>query len=280
MGGSAGGHGDVLRGSRGDAAGTKSGSSSIERIAVNTGTVPVPPGSSPPAWSIGLGPSSADRSGTGRSRRSTPSTRKACTWGRAAAVTSSKEAAMPTDAPVNAGAPAGREIPFDRVSEMQAKLHRWAAADPGRRFDDLFNLVHHPATLQVAWTRVVGNTGGRTAGVDGINGADVERIGVQEFLDQLRDALKAETFRPLPVRERLIPKPGGEGRMRRLGIPTLTDRVVQAALKLVLDPIFEADLVPVSYGFRPQRRGTTRSLRFTCSAPSSTGGCSTLTSRR
>jgi RNA-directed DNA polymerase len=161
---------------------------------------------------------------------------------------------MPTDAPVNTSASAGRGIPLDRVSEMQAKLHRWAAADPGRRFDDLFNLVHHPATLQVAWTRVVGNTGGRTAGVDGMNAADVERFGVQEFLDELRTAVKAGTFRPLPVRERLIPKPGREGTMRRLGIPTLTDRVVQAALKLVLEPIFEADFVPVSYGFRPRRR--------------------------
>jgi RNA-directed DNA polymerase len=161
---------------------------------------------------------------------------------------------MPTDAPVNTSASAGRGVPFDRVSEMQAKLHRWAAADPGRRFDDLFNLVHHPATLQVAWTRVVGNPGGRTAGVDGMNAADVERFGVQEFLDELRTAVKAGTFRPLPVRERLIPKPGREGTMRRLGIPTLTDRVVQAALKLVLEPIFEADFVPVSYGFRPRRR--------------------------
>src|SRR4051812_29515514 len=163
-------------------------------------------------------------------------------------------AAMPTVAPVNASAPDGRGIPFDRVSEMQAKLHRWAAAEPGRRFDDLFNLVHHPATLQVAWTRVVGNTGGRTAGVDGMNAADVERFGVQEFLDELRTAIKAGTFRPLPVRERLIPKPGREGKMRRLGIPTLTDRVVQAALKLVLEPIFEADFMPVSHGFRPRRR--------------------------
>ncbi|GAA3268842.1 group II intron reverse transcriptase/maturase [Dactylosporangium vinaceum] len=85
--------------------------------------------------------------------------------------------------------------------------------------------------------------------------ADIEqRIGVPAFLDDLRTALKAGSFSPLLVRERRIPKPGGSGRVRRLGIPTLTDRVVQAALKLVLEPIFEADFQPVSYGFRPRRR--------------------------
>jgi RNA-directed DNA polymerase len=163
---------------------------------------------------------------------------------------------MPTDAPVNTGAPPDTAVgPFQRVSEMQTKLHRWAAADSGRRFDDLFNLVHDPATLIVAFGRVAGNRGARTAGVDGLTMADIEqRIGVPHFLDQLRTALKAGTFVPLPVRERKIPKPGGTGRVRRLGIPTLADRVVQAALKLVLEPIFEADFQPVSYGFRPRRR--------------------------
>ncbi|MGH3755507.1 MAG: reverse transcriptase domain-containing protein [Pseudonocardiaceae bacterium] len=144
---------------------------------------------------------------------------------------------------------------FRRVSEMQAKLHRWAVADPGRRFGDLFNFVCDPATLVVAFDRVAGNRGARTAGVDGLTAADVEeRIGVPGFLDDLRASLKAGTFRPLPVRERKIPKPGGSGKVRRLGIPTVADRVVQAALKLVLEPIFEADFEPVSYGFRPMRR--------------------------
>jgi len=138
---------------------------------------------------------------------------------------------------------------------MQAKLHRWAAADPGRRFDDLFNFVHDPATLIVAFDRVARNTGSRAAGVDGLTVADVEaQYGVPGFLDDLRAQLKTGTFRPLPVRERKIPKPGGSGKIRSLGIPTVADRVVQAALKLVLEPIFEADFVPVSYGFRPMRR--------------------------
>ncbi|MEA5457248.1 group II intron reverse transcriptase/maturase [Sinomonas sp. JGH33] len=145
--------------------------------------------------------------------------------------------------------------PRGRVSEMQAKLHRWAVADPGRRFDDLFNFVHDPATLIVAFDRVAGNRGANTPGVDGLSVAWVEEsIGVPGFLEGLRAALKAGTFRPLPVRERAIPKPGGSGKVRKLGIPTIADRVVQAALKLVLEPIFEAGFSPISYGFRPGRR--------------------------
>jgi RNA-directed DNA polymerase len=165
---------------------------------------------------------------------------------------------MPEDAPLNGGALL-EEAPTmgsgQRVSEMQAKLHRWAAADPGRRFDDLFNFVYDPATLMVAFDRVAGNRGARTAGVDGLTVAEVEqRMGVPGFLDDLRTQVKTGVFRPLPVRERTIPKPGGSGKLRRLGIPTVADRVVQAALKLVLEPIFEADFEPVSYGFRPGRR--------------------------
>jgi len=138
---------------------------------------------------------------------------------------------------------------------MQAKLHRWAVADPGRRFDDLFNFVYDPATLIVAFDRVAGNRGANSPGVDGLTVALVEeRIGVPGFLEDLRAQLKSGTFRPLPVRERKIPKPGGSGKLRKLGIPAVADKVVQAALKLVLEPIFEADFEPVSYGFLPVRR--------------------------
>ncbi|WP_433529235.1 group II intron reverse transcriptase/maturase [Micromonospora sp. CA-263727] len=155
----------------------------------------------------------------------------------------------------NPGGPGEQWYPFARVSEMQAKLHRWAAVDRGRRFDDLFNLVYDPATLIVAFDRVAGNRGARSPGVDGLTVADVEeQMGAPGFLDDLRSQLKTGTFRPLPVRERAVAKPGGSGKVRRLGIPTVADRVVQAALKLVLEPIFEADFVPVSYGFRPRRR--------------------------
>jgi RNA-directed DNA polymerase len=129
-----------------------------------------------------------------------------------------------------------------RVREIQAKLHRWARDDPHRRFDDLFNLVADPAFLLVAWDRVRGNKGARTAGVDGRTVRSIEAGGVEDFLGGLRSALRGRSFRPLPVRERMIPKSGGK--LRRLGIATVTDRVVQASLKLVLEPIFEADFLP------------------------------------
>jgi RNA-directed DNA polymerase len=162
---------------------------------------------------------------------------------------------MPQDASPNGSAPDLAGSAWSRVAGMQAKLHRWAAADPGRRFDDLFNFVHDPATLKVAFDRVAGNRGANTPGVDGLTVADVEEaIGVPGFLDGLRAALKEGSFAPLPVRERKIPKPGGSGKVRKLGIPVIADRVVQAALKLVLEPIFEAGFLPVSYGFRPMRR--------------------------
>lgn len=141
-----------------------------------------------------------------------------------------------------------------RVLEIQTKLHRWAGDDPGRRFDDLFNLVCDPAFLLVAWHRVRTNRGARSAGVDGETAYYVEtQRGTERFLADVRGRLKDRTFVPLPARERTIPKPGTRKR-RRLGIPTVTDRVVQAALKLVLEPIFEADFKPSSYGFRPARR--------------------------
>ena len=140
-----------------------------------------------------------------------------------------------------------------RVREIQAKLHRWARDDPHRRFDDLFNLVADPAFLLVAWDRVRGNKGARTAGVDGETVYYVETVrGVEGFLDELRSQVRDRSFRPLPVRERMIPKAGGK--LRRLGIAAVRDRVVQASLKLVLEPIFEADFLPCSYGFRPNRR--------------------------
>ncbi|MFE3863650.1 group II intron reverse transcriptase/maturase [Streptomyces goshikiensis] len=140
-----------------------------------------------------------------------------------------------------------------RVLEIQIKLHRWARDDPHRRFDDLFNLVADPGFLLVAWDRVRGNKGARTARVDGRTASSIALwVGVEEFLDVLRLQIKDRGFQPMPVRERMIPKAGGK--LRRLGIATITDRVVQASLKLVLEPIFEADFLPCSYGFRPNRR--------------------------
>ena len=152
---------------------------------------------------------------------------------------------------MNTGAPwPGLDEAEYRVRVMQVKLHQWAKADPGRRFDDLFNLVYDPAFLTVAWRRVRGNKGARTAGVDGVAPRSIV-AGEETFLRQLRDDLKARRFEPLPVRQRMIPK--ANGKLRSLGIPT-RDRVVQASVKLVLEPIFETDFHPCSYGFRPGRR--------------------------
>lgn len=141
-----------------------------------------------------------------------------------------------------------------RVRQMQRKLHHWAVSEPDRRFDNVFNLVAHPDFLTVAWERVRGNKGARTAGVDRVSPTSIaEGEEVVEFLGQTREQLRSRTFAPLPVRERLIPKPKSS-KLRRLGIPTARDRVVQASLVLVLEPIFEADFKPLSYGFRPKRR--------------------------
>ena len=138
-----------------------------------------------------------------------------------------------------------------RVHAMQTKLHQWAVADPDRRFDDLFNLVYDPAFLVVAWSRVRGNRGARTAGVDGVKPRSIV-FGAEGMLAGLRDDLKARRFTPDRVRHKAIPK--ANDKVRHLGIPTAGDRVVQASLKLVLEPIFEADFEPSSYGFRPKRR--------------------------
>jgi RNA-directed DNA polymerase len=137
-----------------------------------------------------------------------------------------------------------------QVLRMQAKLHQWATDSPDRRFCDLYNLVADPAFLVLAWHRVRSNRGARSAGVDGVKPNSILFGGL--MLAELRDDLKARRFRPLPVKERMIPK--ASGKLRRLGIPTTRDRVVQASLKLVLEPIFEADFKPCSYGFRPKRR--------------------------
>lgn len=162
---------------------------------------------------------------------------------------------MSGDALVNTGAVAWPtpEAAAVAVQKMQLKLHCWAAGDPGRRFGDLFNLVYDPAFLVHAWERVAGNAGARTPGIDRVNVALVEsRVGVEAFLSQLRAELKTGAFRPVEVRQVLIPK--ASGKLRKLGIPTVADRVAQAALKAVLEPIFEADFKPCSYGFRPNRR--------------------------
>lgn len=123
------------------------------------------------------------------------------------------------ETPVNAGESwPGFDEAGARVRRMQAKLHLWATQDPGRAFNDLHNLVYDPAFLVHAWERVRGNKGGRTAGVDGIAPVDLPKLPIR-FLSDLRRELKERAYRPQPVREKLIPKPGST-KKRRLGIPT------------------------------------------------------------
>ena len=162
---------------------------------------------------------------------------------------------MVEDASVNIGALVWPEPEFaaEKVRRMQRKLHQWAREDPARCFGDLYNLVYDPAFLVDAFARVAGNQGSRTAGVDGQTIAQIRfRLGVEEFLTDIRERLKTRTFAPSPTRRVEIPK--ASGKMRKLGIPTVADRVVQASMKAVLEPIFEADFKPCSYGFRPNRR--------------------------
>lgn len=147
--------------------------------------------------------------------------------------------------------PAGHR-PGVKVRRLQRRL--WAAAkrSPGRRFHALYDHIHRVDVLWEAWKRVRANKG--AAGVDGETLCEVERYGVERFLEELGEVLREKRYRPEVVLRRYIPKP--DGRKRPLGIPTVRDRVVQMSVKLVLEPIFEADFLPVSYGFRPRRSAT------------------------
>ncbi len=139
-----------------------------------------------------------------------------------------------------------------RVLRIQTKLHQWATDDPNRRFDDLFNLVYDPAFLLVAWDRVRGNRGARSAGVDGSDTPAPSwsaRRGVPR-----RAASRPQGPDVPPAAGAGADDPQGGRQAPPPGDPTARDRVVQAALKLVLEPIFEADFKPCSYGFRPRRR--------------------------
>lgn len=141
---------------------------------------------------------------------------------------------------------------MDKVRELQRRL--WVAAKraPKRRFHALYDRIYRSDVLWVAWERVRRNRG--AAGVDGQSIAMVEAVGVEGFLEELGADLRAGRYRPRAVLRRYVPK--ADGRRRPLGIPTVRDRVVQMAAKLVLEPVFEADFLPCSYGFRPKRGAT------------------------
>ena len=147
--------------------------------------------------------------------------------------------------------PGGRR-PRDKVRQLQRRLCAAAKRAPGRRFHALYDHIWRRDVLWEAWRRVRKNRG--AAGVDGQSLLVVEQYGVERFLEELGCALRAGKYRPNVVRRRYIPK--ADGRKRPLGIPTVRDRVAQMAAKLVLEPIFEADFLPCSYGFRPKRSAT------------------------
>jgi len=138
----------------------------------------------------------------------------------------------------------------DKVRELQRTLYRAAKADPGRRFHALHDKVYRSDVLERAWELVRANRG--AAGIDKQTIADVEEHGVAKLLDELALDLKDGRWRPLPARRVFIPKPGRE-ELRPLSIPAVRDRVVQAAVKIVIEPIFEADMLECSFGFRPGR---------------------------
>ena len=140
-------------------------------------------------------------------------------------------------------------IPADPVRALQHALYRAAKADPGRRFHALMDKVIRSDVLWRAWVMVRSNNG--APGIDKITLADVEEYGIDRLLGELASELRERRYRPLPARRVLIPKPG-TAEKRPLSIPAVRDRIVQAAAKIVLEPVFEADFLPCSFGFRPR----------------------------
>ena len=148
--------------------------------------------------------------------------------------------------------PETAKILVDKVRELQRKLWVCAKQSKTRRFHALYDRIYRSDVLWRAWTRVRSNGG--AAGVDQVTLRSIEERGVTQFLEGIQADLKAGRYRPSPVMRRWIPK--ADGKQRPLGIPTVRDRVVQMAAKIVVEPIFEADFLECSYGFRPKRSAT------------------------
>jgi len=145
---------------------------------------------------------------------------------------------------------AAPESRLDSVRALQHGLYRAAKADPGRRFHALSDKIFRRDVLWRAWVDVRRNSG--AAGIDRVTIADIEQYGVARLLDEVATDLKDGRWAPLPARRVFIPKPGSV-ELRPLSIPTVRDRIVQAAVKIVLEPVFEADMLACSFGFRPRR---------------------------
>jgi RNA-directed DNA polymerase len=145
----------------------------------------------------------------------------------------------------------GGRTPLDPVRALQHTLYRAAKADPGRRFHALMDKVYRRDVLWRGWVMVRTNNG--APGIDQITVAEVEEYGVARLLDEVAVELREGRYRPLPARRVMIPKPGIKDEHRPLSIPAVRDRIVQAAVKIVFEPVFEADMLDCSFGFRPKR---------------------------
>src|SRR5437868_11781184 len=140
------------------------------------------------------------------------------------------------------------------LQDLQRRIYEKAKAEPSWRFWGLYVHVCKMETLREAYRMAKANNG--APGIDGVTFEDIEASGVEPFLEHIRDELVERTYQPMRMRRKEIPKDGGT-KVRVLGIPTIRDRVVQGALKLILEPIFEADFQPGSYGYRPKKSAHT-----------------------
>jgi len=137
---------------------------------------------------------------------------------------------------------------------IQRKLYQWSGKHPGDAYGDLWNWITDPRNLRVAYARVASNKGSNSPGIDGITIARIyKEMGEERYITYLRHQLRSRQYKPSAVLRKWIPKPGKPGKVRGLGIPTIEDRVVQSAIKQIIEPIFEARFLHVSHGFRPGR---------------------------